>query len=41
MQFQIYRALCVAAGQYNPADLTRPLHKCDIYRNKDAGRILR
>ncbi|KAF2900044.1 hypothetical protein ILUMI_06140, partial [Ignelater luminosus] len=41
LQFQLYRALCRAAGQYNPEDLTRPLHKCDIYRSKEAGRMLR
>ncbi|XP_065156187.1 angiotensin-converting enzyme-like [Atheta coriaria] len=40
LQFQIYRSLCQAAGQYDPADLSRPLHKCDIYRSRDAGRIL-
>ncbi|XP_060523449.1 angiotensin-converting enzyme [Cylas formicarius] len=40
LQFQIYKALCQAAGQYVPGDLKRPLHKCDIYRSKEAGRIL-
>ncbi|XP_063906730.1 angiotensin-converting enzyme [Zophobas morio] len=40
LQFQIYRALCRAAGQYDSGDLSRPLHKCDIYRSKEAGRIL-
>ncbi|XP_048526503.1 angiotensin-converting enzyme isoform X2 [Dendroctonus ponderosae] len=41
LQFQIYRALCQAAGQYVPGDYTKPLHKCDIYRSKEAGNILR
>ncbi|GJQ72779.1 Ance-3 [Trypoxylus dichotomus] len=41
LQFQIYRTLCRAAGQYDPQDLSRPLHKCDIYRSKEAGDILR
>lgn len=41
LQFQIYRALCRAAGQYAPGDPAHPLHKCDIYRSKEAGRILR
>lgn len=41
LQFQIYRALCRAAGQYSPGDPARPLHKCDVYRSKEAGRILR
>ncbi|KAJ3621522.1 hypothetical protein MTP99_003644 [Tenebrio molitor] len=40
LQFQLYRALCRAAGQYDSEDFSRPLHKCDIYRSKEAGRIL-
>ncbi|XP_050507218.1 angiotensin-converting enzyme-like [Diabrotica virgifera virgifera] len=40
LQFQIYRSLCIAAGQYSPNDPARPLHECDIYRSKEAGRIL-
>ncbi|CAH4035592.1 unnamed protein product [Pieris brassicae] len=40
LQFQIHRALCERTGQYIPGDPTRPLHKCDIYRNPEAGRIL-
>ncbi|CAG9827804.1 unnamed protein product [Diabrotica balteata] len=40
LQFQIYRSLCIAAGQYSPTDPARPLHECDIYRSKEAGRIL-
>ncbi|KAK3605969.1 hypothetical protein CHS0354_019648 [Potamilus streckersoni] len=34
-QFQFHKALCQAAGQ------TGPLHKCDIYNSKEAGRLLR
>ncbi|XP_050313314.1 angiotensin-converting enzyme [Anthonomus grandis grandis] len=41
LQFQIYRSLCQAAGQYIPGDHTKPLHKCDIYRSKEAGNILK
>ncbi|CAH1131593.1 unnamed protein product [Ceutorhynchus assimilis] len=41
LQFQIYRALCQAAGQYIPGDYTHQLHKCDIYRSKEAGNILK
>lgn len=41
LQFQIYRSLCRAAGKYDPADITKPLHKCDIYHSPEAGRILR
>lgn len=41
LQFQIYRALCERTGQYVSGDPSRPLHKCDIYRNPEAGRILK
>ncbi|KPJ19250.1 Angiotensin-converting enzyme [Papilio machaon] len=41
LQFQIHRALCTRTGQYIPGEPTRPLHKCDIYRNPEAGRILK
>ncbi|XP_077996678.1 angiotensin-converting enzyme-like [Glandiceps talaboti] len=34
IQFQFHEALCNAAGN------TRPLHRCDIYRSKDAGQLL-
>ncbi|XP_044303199.1 angiotensin-converting enzyme isoform X2 [Varanus komodoensis] len=34
IQFQFHQALCKAAGH------TGPLHKCDIYQSKEAGRIL-
>ncbi|CAH2071893.1 unnamed protein product, partial [Iphiclides podalirius] len=40
LQFQIHRALCTRTGQFIPGDPSRPLHKCDIYRNPEAGRIL-
>nr|XP_050869906.1 angiotensin-converting enzyme isoform X1 [Vespula vulgaris]XP_050869908.1 angiotensin-converting enzyme isoform X1 [Vespula vulgaris] len=40
LQFQIYRALCQAAGQRFPEDPRRPLHKCDFYRSPEAGRLL-
>ncbi|CAG9795376.1 unnamed protein product [Diatraea saccharalis] len=40
LQFQIYRALCEKTGQYIPGDPSRPLHKCDFYRNPEAGKIL-
>ncbi|KAG6454456.1 hypothetical protein O3G_MSEX008715 [Manduca sexta] len=41
LQFQIYRALCERTGQFIAGDPSRPLHKCDIYRNPEAGRILK
>ena len=40
LEFQIFRALCKAAGQYVENDPRKPLHKCDIYRSKEAGAIL-
>lgn len=40
LQFQLYRALCQAAGQRYVDDPRRPLHRCDFYRSPEAGRIL-
>lgn len=40
LQFQLHRAMCRVAGQYDPNDANRPLHKCDIYRSKEAGFLL-
>ncbi|XP_041431911.1 angiotensin-converting enzyme isoform X1 [Xenopus laevis] len=34
LQFQFHKALCAAANH------TGPLHTCDIYRSKEAGKIL-
>ena len=34
LQFQFHEKLCEAAKH------TGPLHKCDIYRSKEAGAIL-
>ncbi|XP_062576365.1 uncharacterized protein LOC134238260 [Saccostrea cucullata] len=34
LQFQFHKALCEAAGQ------TGPLHQCDIYQSKEAGKKL-
>ncbi|CAG0895206.1 unnamed protein product [Darwinula stevensoni] len=42
IQFQFHRALCTAAGEYDPKNpLAKPLHDCDIYRNKKAGDLLK
>ncbi|KAK6620053.1 hypothetical protein RUM43_011874 [Polyplax serrata] len=35
MQFQLYESLCEASGHYGQ------LHTCDIYRSREAGRLLR
>ncbi|KAM0736170.1 Angiotensin-converting enzyme [Formica fusca] len=40
LQFQLYRALCQAAGQRYVDNPRRPLHRCDFYRNPAAGGIL-
>lgn len=34
MQFQFHKALCNASGH------TGPLHTCDIYNSKKAGKLL-
>ncbi|KAF7283980.1 hypothetical protein GWI33_022798 [Rhynchophorus ferrugineus] len=34
LEFQIHKAMCTAAGH------TGPLHTCDIYRSREAGRVL-
>ncbi|XP_068081855.1 angiotensin-converting enzyme [Anabrus simplex] len=41
LQFQLHRALCQAAGQYEPGNPNKALHKCDIYRSKEAGNLLK
>lgn len=41
LQFQIHKAMCRAAGQYDPENDDLQLHKCDIYRSKEAGNILK
>ncbi|XP_033759589.1 uncharacterized protein LOC117341835 [Pecten maximus] len=35
LQFQFHKALCIAAGK------TGPLHHCDIYQSREAGKLLR
>lgn len=40
-QFQIYRSLCIAAGQYDPETKSPPLHKCDFQDSILAGNRLR
>ncbi|CAG0883554.1 unnamed protein product [Darwinula stevensoni] len=42
IQFQFHQALCTAAGEYDPKNpMAKPLHQCDIYRNKEAGNLLK
>ncbi|XP_068203987.1 angiotensin-converting enzyme-like isoform X2 [Palaemon carinicauda] len=40
IQFQFHKALCLKAGEYDPQDPTKPLHKCDIYQSTEAGNAL-
>jgi len=41
LQFQLHKALCIEAGQYDPVSRNPPLHKCDIDGSKAAGAKLR
>ncbi|XP_045116163.1 angiotensin-converting enzyme-like [Portunus trituberculatus] len=41
LQFQIYKSLCMAAGEYDPKDKRKSLHECDFYLSPAAGNILR
>jgi len=41
LQFQLHEALCIAAGQFDPADTSSQLHQCDINLSKDAGNALK
>lgn len=37
VQFQFYKAMCIAAGEYDPNDPAKPLYQCDFNNNKEAG----
>ena len=40
LQFQFYEAMCIAAGEFDPANSTgKPLHTCDFSGSQEAGRI--
>lgn len=41
LQFQFHKALCLKAGQYDPLDPAKPLHKCDVYQSVAAGDTLK
>lgn len=36
----MHRSLCKVAGQYDPNDPQKPLHKCDIGGSLEAGKRL-
>ncbi|KAF5283057.1 hypothetical protein FQR65_LT14074 [Abscondita terminalis] len=40
VQFQFHRAACELAGEYDPNDPAKPLHKCDIYGSTKAGNAI-
>lgn len=39
--FQFYRSFCLVSGQYKPGDPEYPLHNCDFYDSKEAGKLMR
>jgi len=41
IQFQIHKALCIAADEYDPEDPEKPLYNCDIADNAAAGDIMK
>lgn len=41
LEFQFLKSLCIAAGQYEPHNPEKPLHKCDIEGSQIAGQRLR
>lgn len=40
LEFQLYRSLCIEAGQYNSSNSNFPLHECDFYRSEKSGQKL-
>lgn len=40
-QFQLHRSMCIASGEFDPTNPSKPLHKCSIYRHPEAGDILK
>lgn len=41
LEFQLYRAMCNASGQYVPGDPKRPLHDCDFEGSEIVGDKMR
>jgi peptidyl-dipeptidase A len=39
-QFQFYRELCLASKQYESGNKAKPLHRCNLYGSKEAGKKL-
>jgi len=40
-EFQFYRAICLATGNYVPGNPSKPLHRCNFYGSIEAGNKLR
>lgn len=40
LEFQLHKSLCIEAGQYDPNDPAKPLHKCDIDGSKKVGEMI-
>lgn len=41
LEFQLLKSTCMAAGEYEPNNPAKPLHKCDIEGSLEAGKRLR
>lgn len=41
LEFQLLRSSCLVAGQYEPNNSAKPLHKCDIDGSLEAGKRIR
>ncbi len=39
-EYQFYKAMCLAAGEYVPGNPDKPLHRCNFYGSKAAGKKL-
>jgi peptidyl-dipeptidase A len=39
-KFQFFRSMCLESGSYVPGDPSKPLHRCNFYGSKAAGRKL-
>jgi len=36
-ELMFHKSVCLEAGEYDPTDPAKPLHKCDIFGSKEAG----
>lgn len=41
LEFQLLKSTCMKAGEYEPNNPAKPLHKCDIEGSLAAGQLLR